>query len=254
MNKGQPRLPFVLCFMLRSSHIVLHHCITLKQTSPISRAMLPHPASHPRIAALILAAGRSQRMTGEHKLLRKINGRALIQRASAAALHSQVQAIIVITGQQDAALRALHPAHTSPPIQFCHNPDYASGLASSLAYGIKALPADCAAVLVMLADMPDIQASHLDVLIDGFRQHTRSPDLAPIIAPTCHGQRGHPVLWPRRHFQELTQLCGDQGAKSLLQKYQDELLLLELDDPAILTDLDTSADWQAYTGQAHESS
>lgn len=191
-------------------------------------------------------------MEGEHKLLRKIDDRPLIQHASDAALHSQVQTIFVITGQQDAKLRSLLSEQISSRFQFHHNPDYASGLASSLTCGIKALPSDCAAVLVMLADMPAIRASHLDVLINHFQQHAQPAEHAPIIAPGYHGQRGHPVLWPRRYFPELTRLCGDQGAKTLLQKYQHELHLLELADPAVLIDLDTQADWQAYTGQTRQ--
>ncbi len=69
------------------------------------------------------------------------------------------------------------------------NPDYATGLASSLKAGIRALPPSCDGALILLGDMPQIAPEHLDRLIAAF-----APDT--IVVPVHEGRQGNPVLWP----------------------------------------------------------
>ena len=133
---------------------------------------------------------------------------------------------------------AMHPALTTVlaglDITIVDNPDYATGLSSSLKAGIRALPDDCDGALVLLGDMPRITAVDLDALIAAFES-----DKDKIVVPVNGGRRGNPVLWPRVYFQEMLQLGGDAGAKSLLAAFADSVREVTLATDAIFLDVDT---------------
>ncbi len=114
------------------------------------------------------------------------------------------------------------------------NPDYATGLASSLKAGIRAVPEVCAGALILLGDMPGIAAEHVDRLVDAFTEghHT-------IVVPVHEGKQGNPVTWPRRYFPELLKLDGDAGAKWLIAAYREEVREVELGTAGIFADVDT---------------
>ncbi len=191
---------------------------------------LAKPATTPRIAALILAAGRSSRMGASNKLLEPVAGVPLILRAVNAARASRAASVTVVTGNAAADIDALLAA---TPVERVHNPEFASGMASSLRCGVAALPADSDAVLVMLADMPQINATHLDTLMAAFAANPQ------ITVPLHAGRRGNPVLWPRSDFAALQGLSGDQGARELLKQFAARTHCVEMPDAAIFADIDT---------------
>ena len=120
-------------------------------------------------------------------------------------------------------------------LSFAENPDFADGLSTSLAAGIKALPEDTDGVLVCLGDMPLIAVRHLDKLISAFDpEEGRS-----ICVPTVRGKRGNPVLWGADYFDRMAEVKGDTGAKHLLGEYAEMVCEVAIDDDAVLTDIDT---------------
>lgn len=193
----------------------------------------PTMPGRPRIAALILAAGRASRMGGSGKLLERIDGIPLVLRAINAALASCAESVTVVTGHDAERVAALAEGRR---VNIVRNPDHAQGMASSLKRGIAALPADIDGVLVMLGDMPFVSAAHLDALIDAFADGRR------IVAPVQAGRRGNPVLWPQRFLEEFANLEGDRGARDLLEKYADQITAVEFSDAAIFVDVDTPQD------------
>ena len=104
-----------------------------------------------KVAALVLAAGQSRRMGQANKLLAPVDGRPMVAHAVDAMLASRADPVIVVTGHQADAVRA---ALAGRPVIWAHNPDYASGLSSSLAAGLAALPEDAEGVVIGLGDMP----------------------------------------------------------------------------------------------------
>ena len=192
---------------------------------------LPEPdPSIPRIAALVLAAGRSSRMDGHNKLLAQVDGIPLVVRAVNAALASRASSVTVVTGHDADQIAAIL---ADRPVALVRNPDYADGMASSLRCGVTALPADTAATVVLLADMPFITAEHIDALIEKFLAH------AAIVVLTKDGKRGNPVLWPRSYFQEIMAIKGDQGARPLLARHTESITSLETISDAVFADVDT---------------
>jgi molybdenum cofactor cytidylyltransferase len=206
---------------------------------PLPRAEA-RPASDPKretmpgaqVGALLLAAGRSRRMGGPNKLLAEVAGAPMVAHVARRLLASRARPIMAVLGNQadqvDAALGKL-------PVERVVNPGFADGLSTSLKRGIAALPPDLDGVLICLGDMPLISGRHLDRLIAAFNPL----EGRAIIVPTRHGKRGNPVLWSKRFFPEMAELAGDIGAKHLISEHAELVAEVEMEDDAILVDIDT---------------
>ena len=198
----------------------------------------PQPRDEPskedgrRIAAVILAAGRSTRMGGSNKLLAEVGGRPLVRIAAEEALASRARPVIVVTGHQreqvEAALAGLN-------VERVHNPDFADGLSTSVRRGLGAVPAEADGAVVCLGDMPQVRAPLIDRLIGAFDPERG----ALVVVPTIEGKRGNPVVWSRRFFPELMALEGDVGARNLIGCYGEAVAEVPVADKAALVDVDT---------------
>ena len=195
-----------------------------------------------RIAALLLAAGQSRRMGGPNKLLAEIDGVPMVTRVAQRLLAARARPIIAVLGNQaemvDAALGKL-------PVERVRNPEFAAGLSTSLKRGIAALPPDLDGVIICLGDMPLISGRHLDRLIAAFNPL----EGRAIIVPTRRGKRGNPVLWSKRFFPEMAELAGDVGAKHLIGEHAELVAEVEMDDDAVLVDIDTPEALDAFKGK-----
>ena len=195
--------------------------------------------SAPRIAAIVLAAGKSSRMAPANKLFVEIDGRSLIEHAVAAATGSQAATTVVVLGNEADRVRAILAGRAAMLVD---NPDHASGLASSLRVGLAAVPADCEGAVVLLADMPGVKSAHVDRLIAAF-----SPlEGRAICVAARNGKRGNPVLWAQRFFAEMAALEGDQGARGLVRRHEESVCEVDMPDDGVLTDLDTPEALGAY--------
>ncbi len=181
------------------------------------------------VAGVILAAGLSQRM-GQSKLLLPWQGRPIVRHVVDAALRSRLAHLLVVTGAQTGEVAG---ALNGLALDLIHNPDYASGLASSLRAGILAVPNHVAGVLVMLGDQPRLTGDVIDTLLDAYWSTG-----APIVAPFARGRRGNPVLFARALFADLLQAGGDAGARGVIEAHHDQILAVEV-DPEVFEDIDT---------------
>jgi molybdenum cofactor cytidylyltransferase len=198
----------------------------------------PRPREEPgkddgrRIAAVILAAGRSTRMAGPNKLLAEIGGRPLVRIAAEEALTSRARPVIVVTGHQREQVEA---ALSGLDVAIVHNPRFAEGLSTSLKAGLAAVPADVDGAIICLGDMPQVRASLIDRLIGAFDPERG----ALVVVPTVDGKRGNPVVWSRRFFHELAALEGDVGARHLIGRYPEAVTEVAANDHAAFVDVDT---------------
>ncbi len=180
------------------------------------------------IAGLVLAAGESSRM-GTDKALLEYRGRTFLETIVQALRDAGVERIVVVLGHHaDEIQRAVRLGEVESVI----NPDYRQGQTSSLQAGLEVLT-NSKAVLLCLVDHPAVSAGTIRRLILAFRE---SP--APVIVPTHHGKRGHPVLIARALFRELSDLTLGEGANAVIRKYQQDAKFVEVDDPAVLWDID----------------
>lgn len=201
----------------------------------------PRPPAPYKVAAILLAAGRSTRMGETNKLAARLAGKALVAHVVGAAAASKAVETVVVTGHQR---EIVEPLAAGEGVRFVHNPDYREGLSTSLAAGVRALGGACDAAIVLLGDMPSIDSAMIDRMID-----TAGSAPADSIVVAAHGgKRGNPVLWPRRYFEELTRIEGDIGARQLIAAHGGSVVAVELGEAAAF-DLDTPQALAAAGGE-----
>ena len=201
------------------------------EAKPAEQRLRAKPTG-PRIGALLLAAGQSRRMGGPNKLLAEVDGAPMVAYVARKLLASRARPIIAVLGNQADAVEA---AVGKLPVERVRNPEFAGGLSTSLKRGIAALPSDLEGALICLGDMPLISGRHIDRLIAAFNPL----EGRAIVVPTRRGKRGNPVLWSKRFFPEMAELAGDVGAKHLIGEHAELVAEVEMDDDAILVDIDT---------------
>lgn len=187
----------------------------------------------PRIAIVVLAAGSSSRMEARHKLLELVADRPVIAWAVAAALRTGADPVIVVTGHRAPEVEAVLPAGA----EAIRNPDYMTGLSSSLRVGLESLPPDIDAAAIALGDMPCLRAAHYQALIAAWTP-------GAIVVPTWASRLGNPVLWSAEFFGAMCALGGDRGARSILEDHREAVREVPAPDDAILIDVDDLGDLQ----------
>ncbi|MGO6686426.1 nucleotidyltransferase family protein [Rhizobium leguminosarum] len=195
------------------------------------------------VAIVILAAGRASRMGegGKHKLLAEFDGVPLVRRSALTALGADAASVIVVTGHRRSEIEA---ALDGLVLTFIDNPDYASGMASSLIAGFSSRGADSTdGILVMLADMPGISTTHLDALISAFRNAGGKA----VVRAVSRGKPGNPVILPRPLNQAVLRLEGDVGARDIIATSGLPVLDVDVGDAALL-DVDTPEEILAAGG------
>ena len=192
---------------------------------------------HPRIAAIVLAAGMSTRM-GSDKLLTMLEAETLIRRVVRSVETSRANPVLVVTGHDDKAIcEALASANAS----IVHNPDFRDGLSTSLRTGIRAV-GECDGAIILLGDMPAISSSLINRMIATF-----DPKKGRAICVAAYnGRRGNPVLFDRRFFPELQTISGDIGARDIVAKHACLVCEIEADDDGCLTDIDSPEDLERF--------
>lgn len=205
----------------------------------------PRPeARRPRVAGLVMAAGRSSRM-GANKLLMDDGGKLIVARVVEQALAADLAEIVVVTGHQEAEVRT---ALAGQKVRFVSCPDYADGMSASLRSGLKALTADADAALILLGDMPRVGTTLLRRMIAAFNP----TEGRAIIVPAFQGKRGNPVLWDRRFFGAMTELAGDVGARHLIGEHAELVTEIEAEDGGIFLDIDTPEAYRTLQDKSGE--
>lgn len=193
----------------------------------------------PAIAAVVLAAGRSTRAGKINKLTADIGGTPMVARVVDTVLASAADPVIVVTGHESDDVRA---ALAGRAVTFAFNPDYADGIATSIAAGIRAVPPECAGALVCLGDMPALRSDDINRLIAAF-----DAERAPICVPFAGTRRGNPALFARAFFAELASGRGDTGARTVIAAHGGMVCEVPVGGEGTLTDLDTAADIAAFS-------
>lgn len=188
------------------------------------------------IRGILLAAGYSKRF-GTNKLLQPLPegaegaGTPIAVSAARHLTAALPQSVAVVRPRAQKLSQLLREAGCKTVV--CRNA--ADGMGTSLAAGVRAT-ADAHGWVVALADMPFIKPETIAriarSLVEG----------AAIVAPAFRGERGHPVGFARRFGDDLSALRGDEGARKILKIHPNWVTLVEVDDPGVLSDIDTPGD------------
>lgn len=197
------------------------------------------PRETPEIAAIVLAAGRSERMGKKNKLLADIGGKPMIRHVVERILESRVTQVHVVLGHEQSQVR---DALAGTNVKFVENPSHAEGMSTSIKAGLSVLDPQINGAIICLGDMPLVSARLIDTLIATFENHHGHA----ICVPTYDRTRGNPVLWPSELFKEMLKIEGDMGAKPLIEAHQALLHEVPQPDGALLFDIDTEEHLDAY--------
>lgn len=188
----------------------------------------------PAFAAIIPAAGLSSRM-GEFKPLLPLGSGTVLSRCVELFQANGISRILVVTGNNGSETARTAQAIGAAPV---HNPDYTQGMFSSLLTGIRALPEDADAFLVLPVDIPLLRPETIRRLLDKF-----SATAPGILYPRFAGERGHPPVINRKLVPKILAHDGAGGLRTVLERLESEAYDLDVADSGTIHDLDHPSDY-----------
>ncbi len=199
-----------------------------------------------RVSVVVLAAGLSARMGGEHKMLLDIAGQPMIRRTLDTVLAIDPVETIVVTGYRADVVEA---ALARLPVVFARNPDFAQGQPTSVAAGVRALTQFCDAVMIVLGDQALLTPDDLRALLDAY---TRTEAGLTVLVPHYQGKRGNPIVFAARHVPEIYAGGLNIGCRRLIDEHPDLVARVEMSSEAYVLDCDTPADYAALLARLAE--
>jgi CTP:molybdopterin cytidylyltransferase MocA len=188
------------------------------------------------VAGVLLAAGNGSRL-GQPKALVELAGSTLAERGVALLRDGGADPVIVVTGAVPVEI---------PGVVAVHNPEWETGMGSSLATGLRALGSgDASAAVIALADQPLVGAESVRRLIAAFGTG------AAVAVAAYEGRPRNPVLIAREHWPAVLELAtGDTGARPFLRAHPDLVAVVECGDTGSPDDVDTQEDLARVRSEA----
>ena len=188
-----------------------------------------------KTAILILAAGSSTRM-GEPKQLLPFKNTTLLGNTIEQAKNSKADSVFCVLGANEKAIKK-SIEHFN--IETIFNPEYKSGLSTSISIGINYLQNNYDAILIMLADQPKVNSNYLNELLTLSNKNPKK-----IITTSYKKEVGVPTIFPKNFYINLMELKGDSGAKKILQNNISNLITIKRITPFI--DIDTKEQYKSF--------
>jgi molybdenum cofactor cytidylyltransferase len=197
------------------------------------------------ISAIVPAAGLSSRMGGPlPKPLLPWGASTVIGTVVSTLLAAGVAEVIVVTGHQGEAIEAALAGHA---VRCVYNPAYAGGeMLSSIQAGLAAAHPASAGALLALADQPQMQLAVVQQVLRAFDDS----DGQALVIPSYALRRGHPILLPRRLWDEVLALPAGATLRTAIQRHAAAIRYVEVDTASVLADLDTPEQYaEAVSGE-----
>lgn len=192
-----------------------------------------------RVAGVVPAAGASMRM-GTPKALLDPGGRSFVSAVVGALVGGGCDPVVVVTGPgQDEVGRRAEAAGAAVLV----NPDPGEGPITSLRLALAVLGSDVGGVALLPVDHPTVRPETVAALLAAFGRSG-----APLVLPALGGRRGHPAVFGRPLFPELLDPGLEGGARAVVHRHAAEALMVDVDDPGVLADIDTPAAYRAAFG------
>lgn len=187
-----------------------------------------------RFSAIVLAAGESARF-GTDKLSLTLGPRSILEHTVGQFYTIGITEIIIVTGRFAYSI----PEKLTPPkIHWIHNPDYSSGMSSSVRSGIGRIDPSSDAVFITPADIPLFKSDTIRQMMAGF-------STKKIIIPVHRGQKGHPVLLSTEIAKKCLFSQSEKVLYDVIREHTDAVTLLPVEDEGVVLDMDTAEDYEA---------
>ncbi|HEV7746519.1 MAG TPA: nucleotidyltransferase family protein [Pyrinomonadaceae bacterium] len=189
------------------------------------------------VAALILAAGRSQRM-GAFKPLLPFGPTTVVESCIDNMRRGGVENVVVVVGKGERG-EELKALLVDSDVSFAINPDPESEMSASIACGVRVLRKEIRAVVVNPVDHAAVPGEVVATLLYGWQQG------AQLVQPTWNERGGHPVLIDLKFRDELLDLDPNNGLKGLFSEHRDQVKRVPVNSKYIARDMDTWDDYAA---------
>ncbi|MDR1589139.1 MAG: NTP transferase domain-containing protein [Oscillospiraceae bacterium] len=187
-----------------------------------------------KLAAVILAAGYSSRMTAFKPLL-PVGERSAVSRAVDLAERAGVRHVTVVTGYRGAEVEA-ELRRCGHDVHIVYNARHDEGMMSSILAGARALPRDAEAFFLLPVDCCAVSVDTLGRLISAI-----TPGESAVVLPLYCGRAGHPPLIPTYLLDGIEDFDGAGGMRAYLAGFR--RLEIHVNDPGASADMDTPADY-----------
>jgi molybdenum cofactor cytidylyltransferase len=185
------------------------------------------------VAAILLAAGRSQRM-GKFKPLLPFGDRTVIESCLNNLRAGGIEEIVVVIGHRADEMRT-HLRDLQ--VIFATNPEPDSAMSASIARGVEQASPGTKALLITLVDHPAVEPAAIKTITEEWRRGSK------LVQPEHNGRGGHPVLVDASYREELLRLDPETGLRSLFEAHRNEVRRLAVESPYVARDMDT---WEDY--------
>jgi molybdenum cofactor cytidylyltransferase len=179
------------------------------------------------VGAIVLTAGKSERMGGHPKALLRFRGKTFLEHVQSAIGSSGIPTTVIVVGHHRDEIAAAFPS-----LSLVFNPNYEQGMSTSVQAGIRALPSGLEGAGVFLVDQPLIDPETIAALVS----HVRP---GRIVLPIFKDRPGHPVFFASDLFQEILTLRPDQGLNVVVKRDPSRIVPVTVTNGGILEDIDT---------------
>lgn len=191
-----------------------------------------------RIAAVILAAGKSRRLRQPKQLI-QLAGESLLRRTARLAVEAGCAPVFVVLGYE---AERMCPELNGLAVQPLTNENWAEGMGASVRCGVAAAQGAADGVLLLVCDQPRLSADHVRALL------TRHEETGALITASAYGGRlGVPAVFAAQFFAELLQIHGDRGARQVIEQHGDAVQVVEWPEGAL--DIDWPEHVRQITGE-----
>ncbi len=195
------------------------------------------------ITAIVLAAGLSRRMGKDNKLLMTLKEKPILLHTLEAIIASKPEEVIVVLGHEVALIE---PLLLSLPIQKVYNPEFKTGMTSSIQSGVIESHQETKGFMICLSDLPFLVPEEYRLLMDTFLGKLED-DPKLILKPIYQSKPGNPILFSAYYRDLLLQHPEPDGCKGLVKQYKQHLQLIEMEFPHCIQDIDTKSEYDSLT-------
>jgi len=191
------------------------------------------------IAAVVLAAGSSERMGEQNKLHLPIDGIPLLVRSLGIFLTAAIDEIVVVLGHEREKTQALIDGL---PLSSVYNREHLSGQMSSVHCGLAALESKYDGIIIALGDQPSLTVADINYLIDAYRKR----EDVEIVVPTYQGERGNPIIISAQTRADILAGTRNLGCRKFIENNPELVQMVPMSNPAVVIDLDTPEEYENY--------